>query len=516
MSQSIEGYVADHGSDLIRFCTALAGVAGSSLAVEGVVALRERAVRRGEQVAHRAVLRRAVRTYLKGRYPAPEGVTPQSWAAAALTSLENVPPHELHWFLGSEVQVPDVEVPSPALGPAPEDLARRGHAALTIHRRARRGRYALVATAVALISLLTVGAYSVLTHVSRPDIARGDGLIKWEPRGDLLLDEKLRHDAERVWRQGVSNKLDQVQTLWAGHVGHGRLVVLQGYDQDEAPQVAAIGEEKSGLVLLRSDPMSIAPDVLIIPYSGLPDLALTSYSHGARLVRALVDPAAEMERRSLTVRALADEDKLGPWEPLVTHAGLSAPWLDLSADFAVTALRDRGTTYLVTDTESLLTQQPVLSPSPAKLRAESQDPPSDAQLADDVLAIEQYAFVPEVDVSLLWVGFGTSDSTSIRLYNLVPRPGCSDECERGLWAVAGTDGVANPVDGSIVDGSLVIHLDEYVVLIGAPGSATCQLSGDDVDRLGPAHLQAATGVSRTFVCKDARGHVVSHGPVTKA
>ena len=513
----IDEYVGALGSDLIRFCEALAGVAGDGLAAHGVAAVNERKVRRGEQPAHRAVLRRVVRRYLRGNFPSGvAGVDPAAWAAAVLVVHEDVAVGELRWFLGRDVRPAAVEVPLPFRRPAPEDLGRRGRAAVKIQRRERRRRGGLIATGLVLLLLLGIGVHAVLTHKSPPGVAEGGGLIKWEPRGDLLLDKDLQNKAAKVWKKSVSNRLKEIQTLWAGHVGDGKLVVLQGYDAaDDTPQVAAVGLEPSGLALLRSDPMPLAPDLLVIPYDGLRDLALSSYSDGARIVRVLVDPAARMERRALNVKALSDVDKLGPWLSVQPHDGLSEPWVDLTADFATTALRDRGTYYLLDENDSLLPKEPQLHQLPAQLRADADQVPDADQITDDVLAIEQYAFVPDVDARLVWSGYGTSDSTSIRLYNLVPRPGCPDDCDRGLWAVAGTDGIANAIAGRIQQGAIVIELDDLVAVIGPPGAHDCNLSGPDVHRLSPAHLDAPAGENRSFVCHDGRGHVMAQGTFNK-
>jgi hypothetical protein len=511
----LDEYVAVYGRELIRFCDALAGIAGQSLAAQGLAATDERSVRRGAQSAHRAVLRRVVQQFIRGRYAAPQDVEPRAWAAAVLVALEDVPTAELRWFVGRGVRPADVDVPIPRPAAVPDDLVRRARAAVRVQRGARRSSRAMVVGVVLLVLVAGVGVYKVVTHVSRPGVAEGTGFIKWQPRGDLLLDEDLRPKAEAVWRDSMSTHLEDVQTLWAGHVGDGKLVVLQAYDEDKVPQVAAIGEERSGLAVLRSDEMEIAPDLLVIPYSGLPELSLTNFSDGARVVRVLVDPGAQMERRALPIKSFADVDKLGPWVTLRVRDGLSDPWVDLSANFAVTALRDRGTTYLLSDGGTLLPDKPVLGAGPPKLRADSEPPPTDEQVADDVLAIEQYAYVPETDVSLIWVGFSDSDAASTRLYNLVPRPGCPDDCDRGIWAVDGTDGIANPMDASIIDGSVVIHYDDGIELIGAPGSVVCTLSGGDVDYVARAHLEAPEGLQRRFECRGARGQVVSKGTILK-
>ena len=513
MADLLDEYVESHGRDLIRFCTTLAGVAGRSIAVNALDGLSGRDVRSGAQVPHRAVLRAAVGDYLRGGYPCPAGTTPESWAAAVLASVEAVPSRELAWFVGAQVQPAQVDVVPVEADVIADDLVRRGRAVVVVRRKERRRRRTMLASAVALVVVLTAAAYAVVTHVTPPAKASGPGLINWTPRGDLLLDEDLRADAARVWKRSSGVKPRQVQTLWAGHVGDGRLVVLQGYDVDGIPYVAAIGEGRSGLTLLSSDAIDTQPDLLVIPYSGLRDFNELTFGDGGRVVRVLAEPFADLQRRALQVEALGGEDKLGPWVRMATHDGLTEPWYDLSGSFAVTAIRNHEQAWLVQDNGSLLPIRPTLVPEAAQLRAGATGIPDDAQVADDVLAIEQYALVPGVRVNLVWSGLLSSESAlPARVYNLVAPSSCED-CDRGLWVVEGTHGIANPSKGGIVDGSLVLASDDYVELMGAPGSVVCVLSGSEVTRLDPAHLEAPPGEARSFLCRDSAGRVTSRGTV---
>jgi len=284
-------------------------------------------------------------------------------------------------------------------------------------REAERRVRALGAAAVVVALLGTALAVGrLVTEPSPPPAtAHEAGLLSWPPRGDLVRNEGLVSAATRIWRQSPGGPTDRVYVLWAGHVGVGRLVVLQARDRLGLPSVAVVGEHDvtfrhAALRLELVDRLRAAdPPSLAIPYDGNLNVAGLQSGPSQQVVQMLVRPDIDRvtERSSTSLVSPPDVRPSFREQPLID--GLSQPWLVVRGDQPTSVVRvwSRGRQVL---TAALLDFASVLPSSP--VRPVVVEPPAawdglpralDAQtLADDGLWWAQVCHSLTVTVSLVW------------------------------------------------------------------------------------------------------------------
>jgi hypothetical protein len=137
--------------------------------------------------------------------------------------------------------------------PAPTDPVP----AIVARARAQR-RHAVLG--VAAVILATVAALvvpmSLRTTDSPPPATgrRAASLLEWPARGPLTGDTALIAEAERAWRDGSSRRpAGAVSLLWAGPIGGGPTVLLQGRDVDGTALVALTTGDPQRVI--RVDPL---------------------------------------------------------------------------------------------------------------------------------------------------------------------------------------------------------------------------------------------------------------------
>lgn len=153
---------------------------------------------------------------------------------------------ELEDLLVRTLRDPARDLPAP-VDPVPGIVARA---------RAQRRR---AATGIAAVVLATVAAVAVPMSLrpapDRAQPAAPQRLLDWAPRGALAKDTALVAEAERAWREsGARRPAGTVALLWAGKLGTGPAVLLQGRDDDGRALVAlTVGRPQR---VVRVDPLT--------------------------------------------------------------------------------------------------------------------------------------------------------------------------------------------------------------------------------------------------------------------
>ena len=286
-----------------------------------------------------------------------------------------------------------------------------------VRRRGERRLHVLGAAAVAVAlvgSGLAVGRVATAPS-PRPPAAHEPGLLAWPPRGDLVRDHGLITAATKLWRRAPAGPLGRVYVLWAGHVGVGRLVVLQARDRHDSPAVAVVAEHDVtfGHTALRLDLVDRLQQAdapwLAIPYDGNLNVAGLQSGPSQQVVQMLVRPGIDRitERSSTSLVSPPDVRPSFRDQPLTD--GLSQPWLVVRGDQPTSVVRawSRGrqvVTGALLDFASVLPTSPV-SPVIAEPPAAWAGLPRNLApqtLADDALWWSQVCHSSNVTVSLVW------------------------------------------------------------------------------------------------------------------
>jgi hypothetical protein len=231
-----------------------------------------------------------------------------------------------------------------ALDP-PRDLTERAQRTATLLRAGSRHRWLGVAAAVVLlVSTADVVGRAATAPEPLPTAAHVRGLLDWPVRGDLARDHLLFDSAAALWRSSPGGPTGRVHLLWAGHVGVGRLVVLQARSADSG-LVAVVADHDVSfrhpvLRLDASAPMRSADlPFLTIPYDGNLNIPGLQPGPGSRVVQLLTAPDVTRveQRRVLDAQLLPGRRPPFTVEPLAQ--GMSQPWLDLTGQRPATAVR---------------------------------------------------------------------------------------------------------------------------------------------------------------------------------
>jgi hypothetical protein len=279
-------------------------------------------------------------------------------------------------------------------------------------RRVRSLGVAAVAVAL-LASTLAVGRV-VTAPAPPPPTAHEPGLLAWPPRGDLIRNGDLVASATKIWRRSPGGPTGRVYPLWAGHVGVGRLVVLQARRFGRA-SVAVVAEHDvtfrhTALHLDLVDQIGEPdPPWLAIPYDGNLNVAGLQSGPSQQVVQMLVRPDIDRvtERSSTSLVSPPDVRPSFREQPLTD--GLSQPWLVVRGDQPTSVVRawSRGrqvVTGALLDFASVLPSSPVQPVVVGPPAAWAGLPHAlDAQtLADDGLWWAQVCHSLTVTVSLVW------------------------------------------------------------------------------------------------------------------
>lgn len=151
-------------------------------------------------------------------------------------------------------------------------------AAIRARARSQRRRVALAAAVAVVLAAATLVLPVTLTRLAGPlptATTPGDGLLRWDPRGDLIGDHDVLRSAAKTWTAPTG----PVRLLYAGRVGPATVVVLQARTAD-GPAVAQVTDGKL-----------VAADRLTTPLPAL--LQLVDPAPAEFQVRLLAPPAAD-------------------------------------------------------------------------------------------------------------------------------------------------------------------------------------------------------------------------------
>lgn len=294
----------------------------------------------------------------------------------------------------------------------PSDLLDRRTAELGGRRR--RMSRVLVASAAAIVAAVGIGdvvGRAVTAPAPLPAAAHVRGLLDWPVRGDLVRDGALLRTTRRMWATASGIATSAVHVLWAGHVGVGRLVVLQAVTR-RGPALAVVADHDVTFrqARLHIDEIDLLPSTslpfLAVPYDGNLNIPGLEPGPGSRVVQLLTAPGVTgiAQRRILANETLPFPRPAYVPEPI--EDGLTQPWLDLSGqrpDTAVIVHRRQASTLVELVQVGMIPVQaaphmsappPSLSNLPRAIAASS--------LADDALWWAQVCRSPDVDVAPLW------------------------------------------------------------------------------------------------------------------
>lgn len=129
------------------------------------------------------------------------------------------------------------------------------------------------------------------------------GLLSWAARGELRGDDRLIGQATAVWRAGTladggsaTVPGDTTYVLWAGRIGLGRVVLLEGLSADGTPLVAQVSEhdDPPALVLdVVEELPPVEPVALAVTYDGNLDMPGLGTGEGAALMQLLQAPVEQ-------------------------------------------------------------------------------------------------------------------------------------------------------------------------------------------------------------------------------
>jgi len=213
---------------------------------------------------------------------------------------------------------------------------------------------ALVRGVLALLALTLVAVVALVAVTSQQDDPQPPpaelGLLPWTPRGGLSTDAELTQQAVDVWRAGVltagdaaPTPADDVYVLWAGPIGVGRLVLLQGLGADAAPLVAQVSErgDPATLVLDAVEPVPASePAVLAATYDGNLDLPGLPVGTDADLVQLLTASTPEAVTRSFWLQGQTSANEL---DLLMVRDGMSEAFVHVGSS------DDPGTPLVIAD-----------------------------------------------------------------------------------------------------------------------------------------------------------------------
>lgn len=196
---------------------------------------------------------------------------------------------------------------------------------------------------LALLALTMVAIVAAVAVTSRHEDdpqppPAGRGLLPWTPRGELSTDAVLVQQAADIWRGGVlldgrtaPLPAEDVYVLWAGSIGVGRLVLLQGLGTDATPLVAQVSErgDPSTMVLEAVEAVPASePTVLVATYDGNLDLPGLPLGAGADLVQLLTSSAPGAVTRSLWLQGQTSANRL---DRLTVQDGMSEMFVQISS-----------------------------------------------------------------------------------------------------------------------------------------------------------------------------------------
>jgi hypothetical protein len=313
--------------------------------------------------------------------------------------------------------------------PTPPDLVDRS--ATGIRSRRMRERRVLVGAAVVLVALAGIAdvvGRAATAPVPVPAAAHVRGLLDWPVRGDLVRDRGLIRAASRIWATTSAGPAGEIHVLWAGHVGVGRLVVLQAIGPG-GPAIAVIADHDISFrhPRLRLDEVDPLPNTdvpfLAVPYDGNLNIPGLEPGPGSRVVQLLTAPDVTgiEQRRVLDNEVLPLTRPAFAPEPIA--AGLTEPWLDLSGqrpDTAVLVHRRRVSTLVELVQEGLIPvgATPHIAPAPPSWDGLLADMDfRSPTLADDAVWWDQVCRAPDVEVSPIWSsGSGATSGLRVERY----------------------------------------------------------------------------------------------------
>jgi len=160
----------------------------------------------------------------------------------------------------------------------------------------------------AFVAAAIVAVFASSRDVPAPQPPAARGLLTWEPRGELATDSPLIKRALGVWRAGdlvdgasAPVPADEAYVLWAGTIGAGRVVLLQGLAADGTPYVAQLSEHGDpplmGLDVVEEVPPG-EPVVIAVTYDGIRAVG-NLLTPGAVLVQLLAAPSPEGDVRTV-------------------------------------------------------------------------------------------------------------------------------------------------------------------------------------------------------------------------
>jgi hypothetical protein len=523
----LDEYVGLRGDHLLRFCCALTAdeARARAIAEAAAQAASSRAVRRGDLGADAAVWRAAVDAFVRS---SADRSAAQARAAQALRDVEGLDATDIAALLGRRVRWVRRRLAEPVSAVAGDSPPR--------HSGHRRRALVLLAAAV----LLAAGTAGVLRwqaadgkpvrETSRP--ANAVGLLPWAPRGPLGLEHALHVAATAVWHK-VDPRVGTTSVLWGGTASGGRMVILEAI-VGGAPEVAIIGDDHGVLRATGTWPLESTARALVVDYPGPEPAPPGVDGASVRILRLLVAPGVDVvERRGAALVPAADVlpgAELGSWEHVDIRDGLTAPWVDLSATLAFTAVRlglDNRTAALVPAGPGVLLT-PLHVHAPAGPRGAFADQVTDASLADAGVAAAQLLRADSLGFRLVYGG----DSYG-PLYLAAPdeQSDCSGAlCVDGafLRVRASDSTISSPqshvtitaVPGFLTPkGSILLTEGGAVELLGPPGSAGCAFGSvpprvvTSLDGIADPEAQASAQIEGAkfdgaFVCVDAHGKVL--------
>ena len=312
--------------------------------------------------------------------------------------------------------------------PTPPDLVER--CARSSGTRVRRERRALLAAAALLIAAGGVGdviGRAATEPAPLPSATHVAGLLDWPVRGDLVRDTGLLRTTRRMWATAIGLPLAEVHVLWAGHVGVGRLVVLQALTH-RGPAIAVVADHDVTFrqPRLHIDEIDLLPSTkvpfLAVPYDGNLNIPGLEPGPGSRVVQLLTAPdvTAVEQRRVLVDESLPLARPAYVFEPLAD--GLSEPWLDLSGqrpDTVVLVRRNQARTLIELLQEGMvpLATAPDVTAAPAGWTG-LDNRIAVSTLADDALWWAQVCRAANVPVAPIWSSdSGASAGLRVEMYS---------------------------------------------------------------------------------------------------
>ena len=376
------------------------------------------------------------------------------WDAQGIADVSGMSPGRVRSAVGEALALASQDAWEQLLAQPVWELSLPASLAVDVGRAAERRQadqrarlLAAAAVVVALVGGIVAVGRTVTAPAPPPPTAHEAGLLSWPPRGDLVRNTALVRAASKVWRRTAAGPTGRVYVLWAGHVGVGRLVVLQARDRHGEPAIAVVADHDVtfGHTALRLDLVDALQRTdqpwLAIPYDGNLNVAGLQSGPSQQVVQMLVRPDVDRitERSSASLVSPPDERPSFRDQPLTD--GLSQPWLVIRGDQPTSVVRawSHGREVL---TGELLRFDAILPSSP--VQPNITEPPvawaglprslPPATLADDALWWSQVCHSLSVTVSLVW---SAPHSPAARV-EFVSCPGAGPSAQVLLDAPGGT------------------------------------------------------------------------------